>query len=370
VIVTTIDRFHHEYIIRTLEAGCDAISEKPMTIDDDKCRAILAAEQRTGRRVIVTFNMRFMPYVTRVKELLREGIVGRVLSVDLEWFLDTRHGADYFRRWHRNKENSGGLMVHKATHHFDLVNWWLSAVPSAVFATGRRAYYTPRTAERLGLSKRGERCLDCPEAANCPFVMDMRENEGLRTLYLENEGYDGYFRDRCVFSDKIDIEDVMNLTVSYDTGATMSYSLHAFMPWEGYVISFNGAKGRIELKCEETAHVIGDGSVPGALKLEGTWIKVYPHFAPAYQVDVWKGQGGHGGGDDPLLTDVFDPNPPTDKYLHAADQRSGAYSILTGIAANTSMQSGQPIRIADLVSGLEHPDYPAMPTGDEMLVGK
>ena len=46
-----------------------------------------------------------------------------------EWLLDTRHGADYFRRWHRNKNNSGGLMVHKATHHFDLVNWWMIPTP-------------------------------------------------------------------------------------------------------------------------------------------------------------------------------------------------------------------------------------------------
>ena len=100
-----MDRFHHEYIIRSLEAGCDVITEKPMTIDDVRCRAILEAEKRTGRRVIVTFNYRFAPYVTRVKELLREGVIGKVLSVDFEWILDTRHGADYFRRWHRRKEN-------------------------------------------------------------------------------------------------------------------------------------------------------------------------------------------------------------------------------------------------------------------------
>src|SRR5579871_1541443 len=67
VIVTTVDRYHHEYIIRALEAGCDAITEKPMTIDDEKCRAILSAERRTGRRVTVTFNYRFAPYITRVK---------------------------------------------------------------------------------------------------------------------------------------------------------------------------------------------------------------------------------------------------------------------------------------------------------------
>lgn len=64
-----------------------------------------------------------MPFVTRIKELIHEGCVGDILSVHFEWMLDTEHGADYFRRWHRKKENSGGLLVHKATHHFDMVNW-------------------------------------------------------------------------------------------------------------------------------------------------------------------------------------------------------------------------------------------------------
>ncbi len=155
VIVTTVDRYHHEYIIRSLDAGCDVITEKPMTIDDEKVRAVLAAEQRTGRHVTVTFNYRFMPYVTRVKELLRAGAIGQVLNVDFEWYLDRKHGADYFRRWHRRKENSGGLLVHKATHHFDMINWWLDDEAERVFALGQRRVYGPTRAER------GERCSTC-----------------------------------------------------------------------------------------------------------------------------------------------------------------------------------------------------------------
>src|SRR5947209_16897486 len=119
-----------------------------MTIDDEKVRAILSAEQRSGRTVVVTFNYRFVPYITRVKELLRSGAVGEVLGVDFEWFLDTRHGADYFRRWHRRKENSGGLLVHKATHHFDMVNWWIEDEPEIVHAFGQRRVYGPTRAER------------------------------------------------------------------------------------------------------------------------------------------------------------------------------------------------------------------------------
>ena len=220
IIVTTKDATHHTYIIRAMELGCDVMTEKPMTTDEDKCLDILEAQKKTGRRIIVTFNYRYSPPRTQVKELLMSGIIGDVLSVDFNWLLDTHHGADYFRRWHGNKANSGGLMVHKATHHFDLVNWWLSASPVTVQANGKRDFYTPQMAKRLGLKSHHERCHTCPEAKQCTFHLDLAGNKGLKELYLDQEQHDGYFRDRCVFRPEIDIEDTMNVIVKYDTGAT------------------------------------------------------------------------------------------------------------------------------------------------------
>lgn len=368
VIVTTMDSYHDEYICRAMELGCDVITEKPMTINETKCRRILETQRKTGKKCTVTFNYRYSPPRTQVKDLLMSGVIGEVLSVDFHWMLDTNHGADYFRRWHRNKKNSGGLMVHKATHHFDLVNWWLSTVPEMVYAIGHRRFYTLKTAERFGLTNRSERCLDCAESEKCSFHLSLKDNEDLRKLYLECEQYDGYYRDGCVFSNKIDIEDSMNLVVSYANGSKMSYSLNDGLPWEGYVVTFNGTRGRLEHKCEESAYINADGSIPGTLKKEGTWIRIYPHWKPAYEVEIWTGEGGHGGADPRMLDYIFAPdNQPEDKYLRAADQRSGAWSILVGVAANHSMAKGCPVRIDELVKNIDMPDYPPMPAGDEPL---
>jgi predicted dehydrogenase len=361
VIVTTKDCYHDEYVCRAMELGCDVITEKPMTTDAEKCQRIIDTQRRTGKQCKVTFNYRYSPPRTQMKDLLMSGVIGEVQSVDFHWMLDTRHGADYFRRWHRNKANSGGLLVHKATHHFDLINWWLSTVPVSVFARGRRAFYTPQTAERYGLAGRSERCLDCPVLAKCPFYLDLCDYPSLAVMYLENEHHDGYFRDQCVFSDRIDIEDSLSLVVEYERGVMMSYSLNAFMPWEGYLVVINGSRGRLEHKCMESVYISGDGSLPGAIRSDGTTIRIYPHFQPAYEVPVWDAEGGHGGGDTLMLADIFEPEPGGDKYLRAADQRAGAYSILTGVAANRSIQMGQCVKIADLVSDIGYPDYPTMP---------
>lgn len=361
VIVTTRDSFHDKYIVRAMELGCDVITEKPMTIDAGRCRRIADTMAATGRGLRVTFNYRYSPPRSQVKSMLMEGVIGRILSVEFQWLLDTRHGADYFRRWHRNKESSGGLLVHKATHHFDLVNWWLSSAPETVYARGSRVFYLPETARRYGLDRRTERCLGCPERERCSFYIDI-ERPGLKELYRECESYDGYYRDRCVFSDSIDIEDSMALTVRYRSGALLSYSLNAFCPKEGYRISLNGTRGRLEHTTLESSYVSGEagGQVHETIrKGSSTWI--FPHFTDPYEVELWTAEGGHGGGDRPLLRDILMPNPPEDRLKRAAGYTEGAYSILTGVAANESMRTGETVRIDDLVAGLGKPDYPDMP---------
>jgi len=353
VIVTSKDSTHDLYIVKALEAGADVITEKPLTIDAARLQRIVDAIKRTGRRVRVTFNYRYSPVRAQVKELLQSGVVGDILSVDFNWNLNTDHGADYYRRWHRNKENSGGLMVHKATHHFDLVNWWLGTVPATVAAFGTRQFYTERQAEFYGLEGHGERCRGCAVSGKCNFYLDIAANPGLKSLYLDNEKFDGYFRDRCVFSPLIDIEDTMCLVVRYKSGAIMSYSLNSFLPWEGYRISFNGTKGRLEHVAQETVYISGDGSVPGQMKSGATTITVYPHFRKAYRIRIHKSRGGHGGGDARLLEDIFGTKSRPDPLGRRADHRAGAYSVLTGIAANRSMATGEVVAIESLVKGLD-----------------
>jgi len=362
LIVTTPCATHAGYICRAMELGVDVISEKAMATGPEQVQNILDTRKRTGRSLRVTFNYRYAPPATQLKHLLMSGVIGEVLSVDFHWLLNTAHGADYFRRWHRFKSNSGGLQVHKATHHFDLINWLLSDVPETVYAEGGLRFYTPETAERYGLARRGPRCLGCPEAGRCPFYLDLGAYPEMKMLYLDNERFDGYHRDQCVFSADTDIEDTLHAVISYRNGVQMSYSLHAYMPWEGLTIAFNGSKGRLEHVQQESVYLNGDGSVPGELVAEATRTRVIPNFQAGYTVDNWKGEGGHGGGDPLLLEQLFAPDVPADPYLRGADERGGAWSVLVGAAVNRSLSSGGRVRIADLVTGLDLPAYPPMPS--------
>jgi predicted dehydrogenase len=358
VIVTSIDRTHHRYIIRAMELGCDVVSEKPMTVDAAKCQAILDAQRLTGRKLTVTFNYRYAPHHTKIKEILQSGSIGKVLSVHFEWLLDTVHGADYFRRWHRDKRNSGGLMVHKATHHFDLVNWWIGAAPETVFGLGSLSFYGRANAEERGETEFYTRCHGSELAKNDPWAIHIDREEMLRGLYLNTEHLDGYIRDQSVFGDNISIEDDMALLVRYTSGATMSYHLTAYSPWEGYRVAFNGTKGRLEVLAEETSYVSGadrDLNLPDqqharqVASARAPEIQLRPHWGEPQTIAVSVESGGHGGGDARLLADVFGAEID-DPLKRAAGPIDGALSVLTGVAANQSFNTGLPVKIADLIA--------------------
>ncbi|MDF2671091.1 MAG: dehydrogenase [Paenibacillus sp.] len=348
IIVTTVDRTHHTYIIRAMQAGCNVISEKPMTVDEEKCQQIIDVIKETGKQLRVTFNYRYAPHNSKVRELILDDAIGQVFSVHFEWLLNTEHGADYFRRWHRDKRNSGGLLVHKSTHHFDLVNFWLGTEPDTVYALGGLNFYGRENAEKRGETKFYQRAYGSEIAKNDPFALHMENNEQLRSLYLDAEKEDGYHRDQSVFGDGINIEDTLAVLVQYKSKAVMTYSLNAYMPWEGYRVVFNGSKGRLEVNVVEKSYVNAGGAKSDEGALKGKQLKVFPMFAEPYLVDVEEGVGGHGGGDRVMLNDIFGV-PAEDRLKRASSHVDGAKSILTGIAGNISLRTGLPVRVKELV---------------------
>jgi predicted dehydrogenase len=333
VMVTTVDAFHSHYLVRAMERGIDVMTEKPMVIDEAQCRAVLDAEKRTGKKIVVTHNYRYAPKHQKIKELLMSGEIGKLTSVDFTWFLDTTHGADYFRRWHRLRARSGSLWVHKASHHFDLINWWIDAEPVQVSALGSLVNYG-----KAG-PFRHTNCRTCPHQSNCSYYWDITKSPNLVALYNDCESADGYQRDGCVFKEDIDIFDTMNAVVHYTNGVNMSYSVNTFMPVEGYYLAFNGTKGRLEIRDYEK-----QAWDPG----EDTSIYVIKNFGPRVKVDVPNETEGHGGGDQ-RLRDLIFKKIDAPAHMRLPDSRAGAMSCLTGIAARKSIDEGRPIKIADLV---------------------
>lgn len=339
VIIATMDSSHHTYTTRALDAGCDVICEKPMTVTAGQAKNILEAEKRNARRIIVPLNCRYTPVYMKIKELIAGGAVGKVLSVDLQWLLDRIHGADYFRRWHKWMENSGGLLVTKATHHFDLVNWWIDQDPQTVYANGSLDFYGPNQPAYA------THCRVCPAYDKCDLAMegfgdvsgtDMSFMEG---MYFGPEKEDGYIRDQCVFA-PCDIYDNMSLSVRYSGGALLTYSLNAYMPWEGWNVAINGTKGRLQAT---SVHRGFGGDV--------THDTIELHYPDGSKVThaVKRGAGVHEDSDEQMLRRLLSDDPGQDPLQQTAGSRDGALSTLIGAAANRSIETGEAVHIADML---------------------
>jgi predicted dehydrogenase len=374
VIVTSPDATHHRYVTAALAAGRDVVVEKPLTSTLEGARAIAQAAASSDGQVMVTFNYRYSPRNSKLRQLIASGAIGTVTSVHFEWVLDTVHGADYFRRWHRDKSVSGGLLVHKSSHHFDLVNWWLADVPETVFAAGALRFYGHANAAARGLTPRPIRSTGAAGASTDPFALDLAADDTLRELYLNAEGDDGYLRDRDVFSPGISIEDNAGVLVTYRSGAILTYALNAHSPWEGYRVSVNGTEGRIELDVVErgfvqplgTAAVVGRPAVDPSVQLEdrdaggagnprrsGQRLLLQRHWEQAREILIPDGGGAHGGGDAHLLAEVFSPDHAPDPLKRRAGYRDGLRSVAVGIAANQSLETGLPVRISHFGLPLE-----------------
>ena len=353
IIVTTVDATHDEFIVKALNSGFNVITEKPMTTDELKCKRILDAEKSSGKKVIVAFNYRHSVHNMQLKELLAADRVGKITSVDFNWYLNVHHGADYFRRWHGRINKSGSLWVHKATHHFDLLNWWLNSEPVEVTAYGSLDHYGKNN------EFRGTNCRTCEHKKECSFYWDMTKDKRLMKLYADNEIHDGYLRDGCVWSNDIDIYDKMSAQIIYANGVTANYSLTTYSPYEGWQIAFNGKKGRIEtwedipylqknLDDQSKRHAIEMSNADDAIAGEVREIIAMDNFSKNYEIYTTpKISGGHGGGDLRMQKRIF-TNPNDNPHNVMAGTREGAMSILIGIAARKSIQLKRPVKISEL----------------------
>ncbi len=342
VIVTTTDCFHEEYVVKALELGCDVYSEKPLVTEADQAQRLLEAELKSGKRIITTFNARHSTSSEEIKKVIMSGTLGKIISADFQEYLDVEHGASYFRRWHGKAEFSGTLLCHKASHHFDQLNWFLDAEPVEVKAFGDIAFYGKNNAFR------SKNCRVCPFTDKCEFYWDITKDKFLTDMYVACESEDGYYRDGCLWDNDITTYDTLTVQVKYNSGVLLSYSLNTFLPYEGQKIAFNGQKGRLDVRVyDRQPWVPGHGSdfrLTHNFKQTKTWHVETPENDPNAPDEKFV----HGGADMTLKDLLFLPGQE-DPLGKLADSRAGIMSSLTGIAARQSIETGKTIKIADLI---------------------
>lgn len=356
LLVVSKDCFHVDYILKGLEHNLDVISEKPMCTNIEDVVKVCQAERISKGKVICTFNYRYAPVHRKLRELLLEKRIGRVTHVDLTWYIDIKHGSSYFNRWNRLRENSGSLSIHKSSHHFDLVNWWIDGIPDTVHAFGALNHYGPDS-EFNPSRKDGRHCSTCDEWRNCAYLARWKtrtqsqhvQDDHLDSFDLERPGrlYSKsiYSPDMCIFDSEINIHDTYVANVRYKNGVLLNYSANFSTPWEGYRLAINGTRGRLET---EQWGGVGKVSFPMP-ESDRRFIDYYPIFDSKERIWIKDSNGGHGGGDPMILEDIFLGEDPLRKYKILADTQDALRSIAIGDAVFNSIKEDRIIRMKDTV---------------------
>jgi predicted dehydrogenase len=351
LLVAGTDASHCKHILKGLEAGCDVIVEKPMVIHSRDVLRVQEAEKRCGRKVRVAHNLRYTPTHRRLKRLILDGRLGRIVNVEFTYNLDTWHGSSYFYRWNRERAQSGGLSIHKSCHHFDLINWWLDDVPETVFALGGLDYYGPEGALRPR-DKAGAPLDPVEERRRCPVFQKHYADKDDPLRDAPVTGWDPYDlpygfqyppgERRYLYDEAVTVEDHYHVTVRYRGGAALTYSCNFCTPWEGYILGINGTRGRVEITHRSDPDPTG---ITQPVSDTGR-IVFYPLFGGKEVIEVPPAHGGHGGADSMAKEDLFGTQSDESRELDlVAGSRVGGHAIAMGEAVVRSIRSGRSVPI-------------------------
>lgn len=310
VLVLTPDNRHAEIAVQTLRAGIPTFCEKPLDVTVEAADAILAAAFETGTRLYVGHNMRHMPVVVQMREIIESGRIGEVKAVWCRHFVG--NGGDYyFKDWHAERANTTSLLLQKGAHDIDVIHWLAGGYTTRVSAIGDLAVYGDVASRRDNSDRRMG---DWFSLDNWPPA----EQTDLNPV--------------------IDVEDISMMQMVLDNGALASYQQCHFTPdyWRNYTVI--GTKGRLE----------NFGDNPGDSIKVWTSRSQNGFVEPDEDIEIRDGEGGHGGAD-PLLIAEF---------LRFA--RDGGATDTSPIAAREAVAAGV-VAAQSLRTGGGALDIPALP---------
>jgi predicted dehydrogenase len=300
VLITTPDHTHESIIVDFLEAGVAVFAEKPLATSTEACDRILEVARRTRTRLYVGHNMRHMPVVTTMRDLINQGAVGEVKAVWCRHFVG--NGGDYyFRDWHADRSKTTSLLLQKGAHDIDVIHWLSGSVSRRVTALGGLMVYgdiSDRT------DRQGQTMSDWYDPVRNWPPTSLR---GLNPV--------------------IDVEDLSMMLMELDGGTFASYQQCHFTPdyWRNYTVI--GTEGRMENFGDEVGARVEVWSQRSGYRASGDRTVV-----------VEESTGSHGGADFAIMAEflrfVREGGPTQTSPVAARD------AVAAGCAATTSLRTG------------------------------
>lgn len=319
VFITTPDGTHAEIAIRALKAGKHVICEKPLEITEEKILSIVKAAKEHNKIFMLGFVLRYAPLFIKIKELIASGIVGTLIMCEARDNINYG-GFSYFHDWHRERRHSESLLLQKATHSLDILNWMIDSYPKKVAGFGSLDVFGEKGAMKI-FGHPVDKALKCSE---CSKQKECEEN--IENVYrLGKAARREQWPDACLYASEIDVQDNQSLIIKYDNGVKANYNLCLFTPEYKREFIFIGDKGKL---------VADDKSKTITVAFRNTKDVI------SYEVP---NEGVHGGGDERLMEDFINCYYHNKKPI--ASLKDGAISALLALAAQKAIDQEQIVEV-------------------------
>ena len=304
VAVTSPDFRHEEHAVAALEAGKHVFCEKPLAITTAGCDRILAAWKKSGTRLMVGFNMRYMKLYRTMKEIADSGVLGEIKAVWVRHFVG-EGGNFYFHDWHATRANTTSLLLQKGSHDIDMIHWIAGNYTKRVIGIGGLDYFGGDMPNDLT-------CPNCDRKSICPDVQP-----------ADNR------RQQCCFRKEVDVEDNNLILMDMEGGIKATYLQCHFTPEYQRSYVFIGTRGRMESFDLENKVVV---------RTRRSMIPRMRDDCADRTYDVREAEGTHGGADPVICEDFLDM--VIDGKAPIATPVAGRMSVAVGCAGAESIRKG------------------------------
>ncbi len=271
VINATMDQMHYQTAIKVIEAGYDMLLEKPITNDLEKLLEIERKATEKGVNVFVCHVLRYTPFYKTIKTLINQNKIGKIITIEMNEHVWIAHFVDSFVRgkWSKESQCGSGFLLSKSCHDTDLMCWLNnSSVPVKVTSVGRRALFVKENAPDGAT----EYCYNCPNNQEClysaqkihleldlmPFQTWMHLGKPYQTITYQEKEEDLKSSEygKCVYTNGGDIVDRQSLSVEFENGSLVSFTMVGGTSKAGRYIHIVGTHGEIEGHLEEGKFIL------------------------------------------------------------------------------------------------------------------
>lgn len=366
VVVATPDRMHVRPAEAALERGLDVLMEKPVTHDRDELLHLAVTEATSTGTITVGHVLRYTPFFQKIKLLLDEGRIGRLVTVQYTENVGYWHFAHSFVRgnWRRHDESSPMLLA-KACHDLDMLRWLVGAPCREVTSMGGLTWF------RSDMAPAGapEHCIDgCPIGDTCPYNAeryyrhDLARHTGspvsVITDDLSDEGRQRALHGqygRCVYRCDNDVADHQGVLLSFANGVTANLLVTGLTSENTRTLTLMGSHGEMRGHLERgeiEVREFGPGPHDSGMHAD---VDQYPAMAPPpgrrHELVQVKGGSGHSGGDEGIMRTFVRQcrQHRTGEIAEETHTRldESIESHLMAYAAEEARQTGRAVLLAD-----------------------